>query len=80
VAEDWSRPEAEAIVADYFGMLADELRGTPYRKSEHRNRLIPLLRGRSAGSVERKHQNISAILIESGFPYISGYKPLRNYQ
>ncbi len=35
---------------------------------------------RSDGAIERKHQNISAILIELGFPYISGYKPLRNYQ
>jgi len=35
---------------------------------------------RSDGAIERKHQNISAILIELGFPYIAGYKPLRNYQ
>lgn len=27
-----------------------------------------------------KHQNISAILIEEGFPYIDGYKPRVNYQ
>ena len=32
------------------------------------------------GSVERKHQNISAVLIEAGYPYINGYKPLGNYQ
>jgi len=35
---------------------------------------------RSDGAIERKHQNISAILIKLGFPYIDGYKPLRNYQ
>ncbi len=38
------------------------------------------LDNRSDGAIERKHQNISAILIEFGFVYISGYKPLGNYQ
>jgi Domain of unknown function (DUF3883) len=77
---DWSHEEVEAIVADYFDMLDRELRNTNYNKSEHRHSLTGLLNGRSDGSIERKHQNISAILIELGFPYISGYKPLRNYQ
>jgi hypothetical protein len=80
VAEDWSREEVEATVADYFDMLEKELRGDDYNKSEHRRGLASLLNGRSDGAVERKHQNISAILIELGFVYISGYKPLRNYQ
>ena len=35
---------------------------------------------RTHGAVERKHQNISAVLIELGFPYINGYKPLSNIQ
>lgn len=35
---------------------------------------------RTPGSVERKHQNISAVMINFGLPYISGYKPLGNYQ
>jgi hypothetical protein len=39
-----------------------------------------LLKGRTKGSIERKHQNISAVLIEAGYPYVDGYKPLRNYQ
>ena len=38
------------------------------------------LDNRTRGAVERKHQNISAILIELGFPYINGYKPLGNVQ
>ncbi|MEO8362328.1 MAG: hypothetical protein ABI672_20040 [Vicinamibacteria bacterium] len=42
--------------------------------------LLNLLNGRSEGTVERKHQNISAILIELGFVYISGYKSFSNYQ
>jgi hypothetical protein len=36
--------------------------------------------GRSDGSIEFKHQNISAVLDELGAPWISGYKPARNYQ
>lgn len=35
---------------------------------------------RSPGSIERKHQNISAVLVELGLPWIWGYKPLPNYQ
>ena len=77
---DWSRIEVEAAVADYLEMLASELRGQLYNKAEHNRNLVPLLNGRTRGSVERKHQNISAILIELGYPYIDGYKPLANYQ
>ncbi len=80
MAVNWGRAEVEAIAADYFSMLDRELRDLPYNKTEHRSRLKALLAGRSDGSVERKHQNISAILIEIGFPYVSGYKPLHNYQ
>jgi hypothetical protein len=43
-------------------------------------RLQNLLAGRTRGSVERKHQNISSVLIDLGYPSIDGYKPLANYQ
>lgn len=36
--------------------------------------------GRSAGSIEFKHQNISAVLSELGLPWLRGYKPRANYQ
>lgn len=77
---DWSKIEVEAAVADYLSMLSLELRGDAFKKAEHNRNLMQLLNGRTRGSVERKHQNISAILIELGFPYIDGYKPLGNYQ
>lgn len=70
----------EATVADYLDMLASELQGQPYSKAEHRRRLLPLLNGRSEGAIERKYGNISAVMIELGFPYIDGYKPFVNYQ
>lgn len=76
----WSPKEVELIVDDYFSMLASELAGTPYSKTAHREKLIPLLSGRSPQSIEFKHANISAALLHSGFPYINGYKPRANYQ
>ena len=78
--QDWSREEVEATIADYFEMLGKELMSVAYSKNEHRHCLASQLNARSDGAIERKHQNISAILIELGFPYIAGYKPLRNYQ
>lgn len=77
---DWSRHEVEAIVDDYLAMLALELTGAPYNKAAHRRALLPLLNGRSEKSIDFKHANISVALLDVGFPYISGYKPLSNYQ
>lgn len=76
----WSREEVEATVSDYFHMLGAEISGVPYSKTGHRRRLVERLSGRSEASIEFKHGNISAILIELGFPYIAGYKPRSNYQ
>lgn len=76
----WSAAEVELIVADYLHMLTLELAGQSYSKTEHRRRLCSRLQGRSEGSVEFKHSNISAVLLELGFPYIRGYQPRSNYQ
>jgi hypothetical protein len=78
--KDWSEHEVRLIIADYFVMLEAEVQGASYKKSEHRKALIPHLAGRSEGSVEFKHQNISAVLVEMGLPYVEGYKPRGNYQ
>jgi hypothetical protein len=80
MAEDWSREEVEAAVADYFVMLASEIRGEAFNKAEHNRQLQRILPNRTRGSIERKHQNISAVMIELGYPYVDGYKPLGNYQ
>ena len=79
-SQDWSRPEVEATVQDYLDMLSCELRHEPFNKAAHSRALREKLDGRSRGAVERKHQNISAVLIGLGFPSIDGYKPLRNVQ
>jgi hypothetical protein len=76
----WTDLECELIVADYFSMLSMELRSVQYKKSEHRRNLMPLLNARSEGSIEFKHQNISAVLIRLGQPYIKGYLPRFNIQ
>lgn len=77
---NWSRLECEAIVADYFDMLAMEIAGTPFVKAKHRRALLQNLGGRSERSVEFKHMNISAVLVHAGERYITGYKPAWNYQ
>jgi len=77
---DWSREEVEAIVADYLTMLTLELAGQSYNKTKHRKLLQAKLNGRSDASIEFKHGNISAAMIDLGFPYIRGYQPRSNYQ
>ncbi len=77
---DWSKEEAEAIVADYFSMLESDLKGLPYSKTQHRRNLQKLLNKRTEGSIEYKYQNISGVLYDLGFLYIPGYKPALNYQ
>ena len=77
--QTWTDEEVEAIVADYFAMLALEQSGKPFVKAERRRALKQKI-DRTDGSIERKHQNISAVLALFGLPFINGYKPLRNYQ
>lgn len=77
---DWSREEVEAIVADYLRMLAMQLAGQTFNKSEHRRQLSQKLQDRSDGSIEFKHCNVSAVMLELGFPALQGYQPRGNYQ
>ena len=78
--EDWRREEVELIVADYLSMLLQELAGQPYNKTAHRRLLRQRLPARSDGSIEFKHANISAVMLEMGYPYIRGYQPRSNFQ
>lgn len=76
---DWSADELDAIVADYFAMLALDVAGQPFVKA-HRARALMEQTGRSHRSVEFKHMNISAVAAELGLPTVRGYRPLTNYQ
>ena len=80
MSRNWSESEVEAAVEDYFDMLRLELSGQKFIKAHHRRNLMKRLNDRSESSVEWKHQNISAALIEMGIPCIDGYKPGANYQ
>ena len=76
VWQDW---EIEIIVGEYLEMLGHELTGKKFNKAQ-RNRNLQKRLDRTKGSIEYKHQNISAVMDRLGQPNIKGYKPAINYQ
>lgn len=76
----WTRREVEAVVGIYLHMLRMQLMGQTPNKAEHNRQLQAMLPARSKASIEYKHCNISAVLVELGVPPLVGYKPLFNYQ
>ena len=79
-SQGWTDAENDLIVADYFAMLANGVEGRPYNKAKHRRQLLPHFNFRSKGSVEFKHQNISAVLKGLSEVWITGYKPAFNFK
>lgn len=77
---NWSHEEVQLVVADYLAMLTLELTGQPYNKTARRNALLPKLNGRTASSIEFKHCNITAVMLQLGFPPLRGYQPRSNFQ
>lgn len=75
----WLEDELEAVVTSYMEMLRAELQGKPYVKADF-NLRVRELTGRTHGSVERKFQNIGAVMIGFGAYFVDGYKPLSNVQ
>lgn len=75
----WSDVENDATVADYFEMLVKDVNGSGYSKAEHRRSLMKVV-ARPEKGIEFKHQNISAVLLGLGQPWITGYKPAANFQ
>ncbi|KAA0071259.1 DUF3883 domain-containing protein [Rhodanobacter sp. T12-5] len=61
-------------------MLALELNGQQFNKTKHIHGLMQRLDGRSKSSVEYKFRNVSAVMEELGWPAVTGYKSLPNYQ
>jgi Domain of unknown function (DUF3883) len=76
---DWTDSENDLVVMAYLEMLRDELADRPFVKSQKNSALREHI-NRTKGSIEFKFQNISAVLMLLGFPWISGYKPMHNYQ
>ncbi|BBK43436.1 hypothetical protein STVA_34560 [Allostella vacuolata] len=79
MADDWEDWQNDAIVADYFAMLTDDIAGRRYVKAEHNRDLRDVI-GRSRGSVEFKYRNISAVLQGLGETWVTGYRPAFNLQ
>ena len=79
MTSDWTDEQNDAIVADYFAMLADDVGRRPYNKAEHNRRLQAIV-DRPRGSIEYKLRNVSAVLKGFGQPWILGYKPAFNFQ
>lgn len=77
---DWTPEDVSATVAAYLRMLTLELTGQAYNKSEHRRALKQLLPSRSEKAIEFKHCNVSAVMLELGYPFIRGYLPRKNFQ
>ncbi|MGI5952044.1 MAG: DUF3883 domain-containing protein [Brooklawnia sp.] len=76
----WTDSEVETVVESYFRMFEAQLTNTPYVKVRE-NEWVRERTGRSKGSVERKYQNVSAVLMKlSAGDFVRGYVPLSNYQ
>lgn len=75
----WSDEAVELAVAGYFDLWNQNLTGKNPVKL-HKYREISEVTGRNVKSVERKFQNISAVLDRIGLPWLPGLAPLRNYQ
>jgi 5-methylcytosine-specific restriction protein A len=78
---DWNEAENAALVREYFRLLDAEITGRPLVKAQVIRSLISgPLRGRSRSSIEKKFQNVSALLKNQGLRWVKGYAPLPNVQ
>jgi hypothetical protein len=76
---DWEADEIGPVVAAYFDMLDKDLCGVQVNKTAKYRELSAII-GRTHKSVERKFQNISAVLAKLEEPWIRGLAPLFNIQ
>jgi hypothetical protein len=73
---DWTAEEVILIVADDFDMLRWDLAGQESVKAERNRAPQERFSGRNRFSIEFKHQNISAVLLDLELPYFNGYAPV----
>ena len=76
----WNWLECELVVDLYFNMLEMQVSNQPFVKRQLYSNLIPSLNNRNIKSVESKCQNVSAIMVQYGYPYVTGLKPRWKYQ
>lgn len=80
VGKGWNWLECEFVVDLYFKMLEMQVSNQSFVKTHLYSELMPSLNNRNIKSVESKCQNVSAILVQYGYPYVTGLKPRWNYQ
>ena len=76
---DWEPDEIGPVVRAYFEMLDNDLGGVQVNKAAKYRDLSALI-GRTHKSVERKFQNISAVLAKLEEPWIRGLAPSFHFQ
>lgn len=76
----WTEEEVKTAIDGYFRLLESEHAGKKTNKAEIYRSLSSRCPSRTPKAFERKFQNISAILYDLHLPYVSGLKPLGNYQ
>lgn len=77
----WSADENAAVIEAYFWMLGEQDAFRDFNKAaKYRELMAGPLHTRSRQSIERKMQNISAVLQEHGIDWVEGLMPLANYQ
>ena len=65
----------EILVTNYFIMLDAELQGEMYSKADHRNRIRKELGEKEDRVVDEAHHHISAVLAETGLPFVDNFPP-----
>ena len=79
--QPWSSEEVRVVVDAYFWMLGEEIAGRSYVKTHLYQRLHDeSLPNRSLKAIERKCQNVSAVMESHNLPWVKGLAPLRNVQ
>jgi hypothetical protein len=77
----WTVQENAAIIDAYFWMLDEQDAFRDFNKlAKYRELMAGPLRVRSRQSIERKMQNISAVLQHHGIDWVEGLAPLTNAQ
>lgn len=78
-SRDWTDEENGILVSAYCDMLRSELQDERFVKAQVKRQLQEIM-GRSPGAIEYKFMNVSAVLREMNFPFVTGYKPYPNIQ
>lgn len=74
----WTPGHVEALLALYFVFLYCQRGGDAYQKAAAVRKLAAD-QDRTKGSIECKMMNVSAVLSDLGHDWVTGYKPLANY-